>query len=487
MSNLAIPFNIEILKLTEQLLLGIKPTTSLDIFDGMSKNFHEDGLFSVSTFGKVGDPLRSKRFSYVDIKLSIFHPIIYTALSEIKTLYAEIMSGKGYATWDDTAKDFIKADAINGETGYAFFVKHWEKIQFDTTGSEKKLSNIKVVQKYKDSSLTSKIVVLPAGMRDYEITDDGRESEDEFNALYRKLLILSSTVHASLITDESIAGYNALRYSLQLAFNELYEKLKAMLEGKHKLILGKWASRGIFNGTRNVISTTNIRVNTLLSKGSISANDTVVGLYQYLKATLPVTKYQIKNSFLSKVFPSQNSTAVLVDKKTLKAQSVRIRPEHYDDWMSDEGLDATITLYSEEANRPKVIEIEGYYLGLIYKGPDRTGKPSYKLFQDIDELPADFDRSLVTPITFTELLYTAVCHHYRKYPAFVTRYPITGFGSIYPSWIYLKPTVTTETRYELDDSWQIDEYKVAYTFPVGSVYVNSLSPSPSRLANLGAD
>lgn len=94
MSRLAIPFNITILQLTDQILTGIKPVRVLDTFDGMSKNFHEDGLFSQSIFGRVGEQVRNKRFSYIDIKLHIFHPILYTALKEVKSLYAEIMAGK---------------------------------------------------------------------------------------------------------------------------------------------------------------------------------------------------------------------------------------------------------------------------------------------------------------------------------------------------------------------------------------------------------
>ena len=485
MSNLAIPFNIELLHLTPQLLSGIKAVSSLDVFEGSSKNFNEDGLFSTSIFGRMGDPLRNKRLSYIDIKVSIFHPIVYNALIEIKSLYGEILSGKSYAVFDPAIKDFIKSDLTQGETGYAFFVSHFKDLVFAQTGSDARISNIRIIEKYKSAALTSQVVVMPAGLRDYEIDDDGKQSEDEFNTLYRKLLILSSTIHKSLITEESISGYDSLRYSLQIAFNNLYDKLKSMLEGKHKLILGKWASRGIFNGTRNVISTTNIKTEELLSRGSISTNDTVMGLYQYLKATLPVSKYQIKTGFLSKVFIASNS-ATLVNKKTLESEVVRIDASSYDEWMSDEGLDSTITLYSEEANRAKALEVSGHYLGLIYKGVDKEGNDSFKLFQDIHELPKDFDPAFVSPITFTELLYLSIYKYYRGYPVFVTRYPITGFGSIYPSWIYLKPTVDTEVRYELGDDWN-PTGEIAYTFPVGTTYVNSLSPSPSKLAGLGAD
>ena len=483
MSRLAIPFNITILQLTDQMLTGIKPVRVLDTFDGMSKNFHEDGLFSQSIFGRVGEQVRNKRFSYIDIKLHIFHPILYTALKEVKSLYAEIMAGKAYATWDPVLKDFVKVNSLSGETGYSFFVRFWHQIKFEATGSEKRKNNIAIIQKYKDAALTDKIVVLPAGLRDFEITGDGRESENEFNSLYRRILAISSPIHKKLITADNIKQYDNIRNSLQNAFNEVYDKLKSMLEGKHKLIMGKWVKRGIFNGTRNVITTTNIKTSELGRPSNITVNHTVVGLYQYLKATLPVSKFQIKNGFLSKVFPGPSAPAILVDKGTLKAVPVKLKPHHYDAWMSEEGLEATINSYGEEYLRPKPIEIEGYWLGLIYKGPN-----AYRLFQDIDELPEGLSKDDVYPITFTELLYLSVYQHADKYPAFVTRYPITGFGSIYPSYIYLKPTVTVESRGPLGDDWKLDKsQKVAHNFPVGNLYVNAMSPSSTKLKGLVAD
>lgn len=488
MSSLAIPFNISILYPTEQLLSYIKPVRVLDTFEGSTKNFHEDGLFSQSIFGKVGEQSRNKRFSYIDIKIHIFHPIIYNALGELKSYYIDIMTSKAYAVWDDNIKDFVKTDVLSTEngsaqTGYAFFVKHWKNIKFGDEGSDRRKNNIALIEKYKSVALTDKIIVLPAGLRDYEILDDGRESEDEFNTFYRRIIALASPIHKNLINEDNINQLNNPRVGLQITFNMLYDKLKSMLEGKHKLIMGKWASRGIFNGTRNVITTTNIRSNELLSDSSVKANDTVMGLYQYLKATLPVSKYQLRNGFLSKVFPGMNAPAILVNKKTLKAESVKLKPVHYDAWMSEEGLESTISVFAEEAMRSKKLEIDGYYMGLIYKG-----KGVFKIFQDIDELPSGFDKKDVYPLTFTELLYCSVYMHARKYPCFVTRYPVTGFGSIYPSYIYLKPTVVSEARAPLGDDWQIDNsLPVAYNFPAGDIYVNAMSPSSFHLSNLGAD
>lgn len=487
MTAVTIPFNIEILYPDQKALMYIKPVTVLDIFQGSSKNFHEDGLFSQSIFGRVGESVRNKRFSYIDIKLHVFHPLLYKAIVSISPLYGDIMNKKAYAEWDDSTKNFIKTDQLSGDTGFAFFVKHWKDIEWKRTGSNKRENNIFLIEKYKNVALTNKIIVLPAGLRDYEIDETGKETEDEFNSLYRSLLNNSSIIHEKLITEDTITSYDNVRMSLQRTFNEIYDKIESMLAGKSKLILGKWTKRAIFNGTRNVITSANVACEELFSNAAVGVNDTIVGLFQYMKAILPVAKFHIKNGFLNEVFPGPSAPALLVNKKSLEAEQARISPNYYDDWMTDEGLDNTINLFGDEGNRSKVLEIEGKYLGLIYKG-EIDGKKVFKLFHDIKNLPSHLDKKDVHPLKFVELLYCSLYHISRKYPALVTRYPITGHGSIYPSLVYLKPTIHSEIRYPLNENWEFDEYKPpAYNFPIGEIYYNALSPHPSKLAKMGAD
>ena len=123
-----VPFNIEILNISEKTLQHLRPIRTMDSFDGATGNFNDDGLFSTLIFGRPGDELRSRRFSYIDIKVSVFQPTMFFTLMSLKQLYTDIISGTAYAIWDEEKKDFFRADAINGKTGYAFFVSHWEEI-----------------------------------------------------------------------------------------------------------------------------------------------------------------------------------------------------------------------------------------------------------------------------------------------------------------------------------------------------------------------
>lgn len=483
MERSKIPFNISILQLSNDRLQGLKPVKVLDIFDGATGQFHEDGLFSVSTFGKVGDNRRNYRFSFIDIKVPIFHPIIYRTLVSLKRMYAGILAGTEYALWDDQANDFVPSNALEGKTGYDFFVKHWEKIQITPSSSTRREQKTLLLTKYKDRAMTNKIVVIPAGLRDVEMGDDGRPRVDEINNIYTKLISISNTVsEAAIKTNPSIIDLS--RYRLQLAFNELYDLIESMIEGKRKLFMGGWASRGIFNGTRNVITSMDTSTGYLGSPGSISFNNTVIGLYQLMKALLPVARYLIRNGFLSKVFTSSDAPVNLVDKKTLKGTSVRLPPVYFDRWMTDEGIEKVITSFGEEGLRDKPLEIAGHYIGLIYKGPNMT----FRLMQSIDELPEHLSKDDVHPMTFCELLYLSGYYNWNKYPLFLTRYPVTGVGSIYPSKVFVKTTIKSEVRRELNENWEpMTELHTAYSFPKGGAYVNSLVPHSAKLERLGAD
>lgn len=485
MGNLAVPFNIEILALTPDVVRNIKPVTSLEFFDASGRNFHEDGLFSTSIFGRRGEEIRDYRFSYIDIKADIFHPILFKSLLQLKSLYGEIMAGREFAYWDEDKKDFEKSTPLEGQTGYHFFMKYWDKIEFKQTESDMRDQYIKLIEKFASIATTRYIVVMPAGLRDLEFTDNNRIEENEINSLYRKLLSISNVISETAIKSNPEV-INSARWSLQTTFNEIFDLIKRIIEGKKKMILGKWASRRIFNGTRNVITSMDTSVAVLGQKNAPNFNSTMVGLYQALKSILPVARYMIRTGFISSVFVSKDMPIRVVSKKTLKSVELSIKIDLFDRWTSDDGIDKIIEGFREEYLRHKPIEIQGHYLGLIYKGPDNT----FKIIQDIDDVPDDRDKAHVYPLTYCELLYLSVYKKINTYPCYVTRYPVTGMGSIYPSFIYVRTTNTAEVRRELDDSWNPypDDTYLAVEFPLtGAGFINSLIPHASRVGKLGAD
>lgn len=486
MEKRSVPFNIQLPTYPDKRLEGpnIHAVTSLDIFDGLSKNLHPEGLFSLNIFGRVGDKNRNYRFGKINIGVPIFHPVIYRAFISIRRFYGDIINGVTYAYWNDEIKDFVKSTAIDGKTGFEFFAKHCKDIELGEQTPNMRGQYVELLTKFKNCYFIDKVIVMPAGLRDIQIEADGRVSQDEINELYRKLLSVRNSISDAAIRNNPEL-INTSRFVLQKTMNSIYDLLERMISGKEGLMLGKWASRNIFNGTRNVVTSMNIAISDLDDKDAVTSNHTVVGLFQYLKGTLPLSKHSIQNSFLQKAFIGVNSQVLLVNKKTLKLEAVDLKPEYYDSWMSSEGLEKIINLYSEDAIRHRPIEIAGRYLGLIYRDP----AGGFKMFQDIDDLPEGLDKKLVTPITLTELLYSAVYKDAKDIPALVTRYPITGLGSIYPSLTLLMPTVNTEKRYPMNDNWEIDDtQEIAPYFPItDSPHVNSFSPHQTKLDKLGMD
>ena len=484
MQKLTVPFNIGLLHLTPEKIKNVKQVSALDIFDGATSNFHPEGLFSTEIFGRVGDERRSLLFGRIDIKAPIFHPLVFMAITKLKRMYGDIMAGKVWALWDDSKKDFVKAKPSDGaRTGFAFFLEHWKDIVYEEGTSNLRSEYIKLVEKNKENAMTRHIVVMPAGLRDIEIDELNRKSEDEINPLYRKFIALSNVIIESSL-EINAEVIDKPRYDMQMNFVALYDMIEALIKGKKKLFLGKVASRRIFNGTRNVITAMNTAVPVLGKKGSPDFNSTITGLYQYLQASLPVSSAQVKN-FLAPMFPDVNSPAVLVDPKTLRPRDVFLHVRYYDKWATMEGIEKIISSFKEEDIRNTPLMIDGYYLGLLYLGPDGT----FKVFNDISQLPPGRLKEHVRPLTLTDLFYLSVYRHFNKYPLFVTRYPVTGIGSIYPSKTHLRVTVEYEERRMLGDDWvDAGEDFVAYEFPVqGSAFVNSMIPHSSHLKKLGAD
>jgi hypothetical protein len=479
-----LPFNIYLLILNDHNAKSLPQIKAMDNFDGKTRNFHPQGLFSTEIFGKVGDERRNRRYAHIDMKVPVLHPVIFKALSDLKKLYVEIMSGSSFANWDKEKKDFIKSDPGEGDTGYEFFMSHIEELVFEERKSTKRQFNIKLVQKYKGRYSMNKLIVMPAGLRDFEIDDNGKPTDNEINTFYRLVMSMANLIApgAMKTNPESI---DRTRFNMQLVFNNLYDYIINLVEGKKKFFLDKFCSRKVFNGTMNVITSTSNSIDVLNDPNNISSKNTIVGLYQFLKATLPISMYHIRSGFLSKVFVGYNSPAILVNKKTLKKEMVNIDPAYFDDWMTDEGIEKTIARFGEEDLRHLPLSIGAYYIGLIYIGPDKT----YAILQDIDDLPKDRSRKDVRPITFCELLYLSVYKIAPDSPLFVTRYPITGFGSIYPSMCYLKTTINAEIRYELltEQNWEKSPEPTP-NFPIlNEQFTNSMSPSPKHLGRMGAD
>lgn len=477
------PLNLNLMHLLSQDVAHISKITSLDIYDNSGISFHEDGLYSIQAFGQLGSPERDNTFAYIDLKTKIIHPFIFKHLCRLKNTYLSICAGHSFGKWDPVKKDIVTADAETGETGYDFFFRHWNKIEFQQTGSDKREARIELINKYRKEGVIQYHLVAPAGMRDIQVDDvTGNTKEDEINGFYLRLLS-STNVMDALGGDHQGDVYNAPRWSMQRAANDLYDYIISKISGKRGWAQSKYGSRTTVNGTANVVTAMNLAAPVLGADNAPGAFDTMMGFTQCLRGALPYTLRGMSTGILGETM-NEEGLVWLVNRKTLRREMVELTNDSIDLYAIRTGHEKLINRFFNRKQRNRTIIIEGYYLGLIY-----IDDSHFKVFNDIEELPEHLSRKNVHPMTLTDLLYVSTIEQYRKLVGTMTRYPITGDGSIYPTYYKIRTTVRSYTKTQLDDNWEPNNEKV-FNFPDRSdkaVWMDSLSPHTTRLQASGGD
>lgn len=458
---------------------NLKEVTSLAIFETNSNVFHNDGLYSINVFGPVGSAERLKRHGYIDFKIPVLHPLVYSSIVKLGKKYEKIMSGTGYAYFDNATKDFIMDENNeNSQTGYDFFIKHIDKIQYGTTESKKRDYKIALVDKYgRSSGLYTTTLVLPAGLRDYVVDDKGTPSEDEVNDKYRLLIGLANRVSNFRLTDDNIYLLDPVRFKIQKVLLDIYLYFKSIIDGKNKFIQSKWASRGVDYATANVITATPTLINDLDQTNKITFNHTVIGLYQYLKSIGTLIVNKLNSYFLYDIITETQIR--LIDPKTMESKNVELSTKTRSNWLTVEGVNGIVNKMQQDTIKDSPVLLDSYYLAIIDERED-----GIHVYTNSDDIPPEVDKKKLRPITYGELFYICIIDVMEVYPSFNTRYPITGAGSIYPVYNFVK--VTVEGR-------EVDVYVAgnvlrAKWYPVkGSKYFRSQSPHFTHLESLGAD
>lgn len=475
------PFNISILDVGDKRVANISEVTASDIRDTSTGDLHAGGLYSPDIFGVPGTRVRNTRHGYISLKVKVFNPELLRKLFKLKGLYKEILEGRGYALFDPKEKDFVRSNAIDGETGFHFFVTHLAKLKFKRNKSSARDLYIDEIEKYRDLLLMDKLIVLPAGLRELEMARDDRPIEHELTKLYRSVLNSAATISDNMAGKED-ALLDSTRWNIQRGVLEVYEYLFNMIGGKTGYIQSRWAKRRVFGSTRNVISAMDISAEHLRSERLPDVTTTQIGLHQFIKGTVPLVRHKLRTTVAAEMIASIDGNVTLVDPKTLKPTLIKISQKARDRWTTDDGLEELINAFDRNETRHDPVKVGGYYLALIFN----DGK-NFKVFNDISELPEEFSRDNVSPLTWAELFYLAAVDHVKRSKAFITRYPVTGLGSIYPSDIYLRTTITGKRLNRMGPGWSTTN-EVLSEFPIkGEKFIDTLLLHTVNLPGLGAD
>ncbi|AFI55402.1 hypothetical protein TSMG0119 [Halocynthia phage JM-2012] len=472
------PFNISLLNNSRHVIRNLSPITSTDIYEGTSKKLNDDGLFSTVIFGRPAEERRHNTFSYVDLRTEIMHPILYNNIEKIASSYAKICTGTMYAKWDDKKKIFIESDAIDGDTGFSFFMKHFKDIKFERNDSELRTLRIDVLDKFRETGVYDFVLVSPAGIRDIEEDAKGSLSQDEINEYYRNLVSLSKNIDTTFKDNKFNDGTKLL---MQRNFNCIYNLLFSYLDGKRGITQDKFSKRKIENGTRSVLSPIDLSVEDMNGPQSITMLNTVVGLWQTCKGCLPITQYSFKHPLIDNTFFGDN-TVLVINKKTLKLERKPVPVKFKEQFTTEEGVNTLLNKFESIELRNKPLLISGGYMAMVYQ--DDVG---FKIIKDIETVPeSKLDK--LHPMTYGELLYYLAKPNLKNKPIWTTRFPYTGVDSTSPGIPYIKTTTKGLSLKEYDDNWELIDNDTYNEWPIPKLgWVETLIPHSSRLAAKGGD
>lgn len=490
-----LPLNIELMdtkKYVQQNFLH--PVTSGLIKLPSSNLYNPDGLFSEELFGNIGSEERYSKEAYIALNSPIIHPKIFKLLIKISQLYQDIMSSRKMAYFDTTINDFVEVtsytDEVEGQTGFAFFLSHLGDLELKDTGSLKRDADLELFEKYKDRRLLYQHIVIPAGLRDVSLDMNGGMQQNDINKLYTTLLAYTKSVPEN--TTSPI--YDNVRYQVQLKAYEIYVFIHSILDGKKGVLKGQYGDRKITLGTRNVIIAAEYNASSPNDPKALKIDETKLGIYQTMKALLPITIYHIRTFMIEPIFTNnQNVLSIpLINPKTLELEYQEITNETRLEFTSSDGIEKLINNFENFGIRNKPITVynkdnKPYYFCLVY---DLGNSIIYfKSISDLRNLLENVDKTKIRPMCYSEMFY--ICTYMASYDksVYITRYPVLEDGSSYPSRIHLCSTIPSRTI-KLYNLLNVDASS-GITFPeypiFGNDFLDATMLSITKLAKLDAD
>lgn len=489
------PFNMRVMDVGSFIKeRGLLPVTTTVLKEPSTNEFHPDGLFSEEIFGRVGTLERATTLGYIDLRMKMVAPVLYKTLERMGGIYIDLMAGRVYATWNSEAADFERVygdpeDTPNCNTGFHFFVKYFPQIKFKLTQSLSRETKVDLLNEYRSIGLYKQYLVQPAGLRDVQDDGTGRLIQDDINKLYMNLLSYTN----ALPEDTVSPLYDGLKFNIQSKGVQIYEYLENMMTGKRGFAQGVLASRRIAMGTRNVITAASYVARNPDDPQALKPDETISGVYQTAKAFQPLVFFHLKSVFFQPVFGDDGAsyTVPLINQKTLKLEYREITEDERLKWTSPDGINSAINRFVNLDIRDKPLTVKTAdggrcYLYLVYDDGDRI-----TLCRSIDDLTKTgvrVDKTKLRPITWIECFYIAAYFATQGKFAHVTRYPVLGDGSVYPSHVHLQSTIPGRIA-NMVDADRPDEPMVQFPeYPIlGNAYQDTIQIDYSRLAGLGAD
>ena len=446
-------------------------------------------MFSESLFGAIGTTDRLVTFGYIDLNTKILQPHVYKNVIKLATLYEEIIDGKTYAIFDQTTRNFVKCPKPElheeANTGYTFFMSHFQDIEFTRNESRIRSDRIDFIEKYRSIAFCDKLLVLPAGLRDLE-ENQGMLSTDDINKLYQTLLSYTFSIPKGATSTI----YDGVRTAIQKKSLEIYNYIENILTGKKGFIRGAWGYRRVALGTRNVITAASYATLTPNDPQTMQPDETKIGLLQTMKSLQPIVVHQVRTKFFTPIFGQDSNTIALTNQKTFELEYREITSKELNKFDTSEAIESWISKFKNVDIRFNPITVldknnDPFYLCMVYDTGDEIS-----LFRSLSEFQKSFngpvDKNKIRPLTWVEMLYLATYAAAKDKHVFITRYPVIQDESCYPSKIHLCTTLPARVI-KLVRSFEDTDALMTYPeYPIlGKPFLDSLALASARLAGLG--
>ena len=343
------PFNLWLMDVDKYVLLnGLKEVTSQMIFEPSTNMFHKDGLFSEEIFGQLGSPKRLTTLGYIELNTKILNPIIYKNTIDLKPVYNSIMQGKTSAKWNDETKQFDVCTKEDPEsnTGYDFFISHFNELVFTKTSSPARNNKILTIIKAQQNNvaIVTKLPVAPAGIRDIK-EQRGRISVDEINKYYNSVIAMSQEVKNTFTNKFLAKFYDGIKFNIQLKVYEIYAYWQNFLDGKTGFTQRKYARRAIAYGTRNVVTSAEMTGTDPQDPTFLKNNEVLLPVFQTAKGFQPLVVHALKSMFYNSVFTFGSIQVPAIDPLTKKLLYVEVSDSEVTKALSTELAEDLINLF----------------------------------------------------------------------------------------------------------------------------------------------
>lgn len=428
---------------------------------GMS--FNPDGLLSNEIFG-YSTKERQTTFAYIDLHGHFIHPLIYDEIFR-KSLKIATRVIDGSETV--SIKDGKLVPDPNGWTGIENLYSHWNQIT-DYGATDRSIGNRILPVMNREDVFISKFLVIPPFYHDADINSISKKVKvSELTSMYSKLI---GDVQFKLSTKTSfdvIAAASNMR--IQDKIVEIYDYLISQVEKKRGYIRRRLLSKKTDYGIRSV-----------LTAPSYTGKDVNLDTLQYDRIYIPIAllnaaAYPFIIKYIKEYFVEIESKVVFTPPSGSVDDWVIRDPENQFDLQYIETMIDNYNKFVESRFDPVKIEIENITTGEIKE-----------VIMKEEKTFVDENRTVLTPVTTTDICFRAAYDScYDRYAMF-TRYPVLNVYGIFLSMIDI--ISTNETKHI---SVNGKEYK---NYPnilpnlsrekIASQFINTVKFSLSRLGGL---